>query len=221
MVTPGPADLARHLYQIESRADAEAAIRQGGAILLILGVVLLASLPWIQSVASSMDRAAGALLYLLIGGLIYARHSRIAAILALLLAGVTTFAVFHAIHDVRAFAGYEARKASMHVFYVVAFFGALRSIQGTLLLYARHLTTSVRWRKLVQLWIVVFLYTTVAFWGAAALTVRAEASEVTVVFLSLSAGGIVFFLGCLRWMPFTKNLAVLKNETDDLDALPF
>ena len=31
----------------------------------------------------------------------------------------------------------------------------------------------------------------------------------------------IFFLGCLRWLPFTRKLAVLRNETDEIDALPF
>ena len=220
MVTPGPAALARHLYRIESRAEAEAAIRQGGAILLMLGVVLLASLPWLERAASLTDRTTGALLYLFLGGLIYTRRSRVAAVIALLLAWATAPFVFEAIPGLRYFVYEDARIVSLFVFLALAFGGAVRSIQGTFLLYRRYIVTRIVWRKLVRLWVVVLFYTAAAF-VVLVVVGPTDISDSNVVVMVYSVLGIVFFLGCVRWLPFTKKLAILKNETDDLDALPF
>ena len=216
-----PPKTHRLFCEIKSRAEAEIAARQGGGILLALGVFHVVATQRTPATLYDIPGAFG-LHMILLGALILKGKSRTAALIALALAASIVFALLWEFKTVRA-ASSEGWFVILVVTCVVASFGALRSVQGTFVLYIRYLETHVQWRCMIRLWIRVFLYTIAT--ALVAPTVVAffspPGSIPPVEPVSFLLTWIVFFLGCMRWLPFTGRLVVLRNETDERDALPF
>ena len=214
-------------YRIESRANAETACRQGGGILLVVGVLQILAVLYDFDLNGRPPNFVH-FLPLLFGALVFKRKSRTAAVLAVAL--VSFFAIAFVVvfyGTLRIDFGHNPIQLGTVFFAgLLALGGGLRSVQGTFIYYRRFATTSVRWPKLVQLWILVVVYTVMAsgLVAGSAVLLSPDSEPYTsarVAGFLVIFSMCVFFFGCLRWLPFTRKLAVLRNETDELDALPF
>lgn len=185
---------------------------------MAIGALELAAMSW----GAKLEAATLGFVLLLLGALIVKRKSRTAAVFALALAGVS-LVIFVQLFSIFWSAGILAA-LFLAVLFAAILGGSWRSAQGTFALHRRYIVTRVRWANLVKLWIVVVLYTlTTALLATGLVALIAPDGEPTLG-LSLSVVGLtvlILFLGCLRWLPLTRKLAILRNETDEIDALLF
>lgn len=201
-------------YRIESREDAEIASRQGGGVLLAVGALEAVSISW----GSDPQAVAIGFVLLLLGTLVLKRKSRTAAFLAFAISCIL-FALLPIVLMVVPASSPQFLALTSVLFAI--FCAGWRSTQGTFTLHKRYLVTSVRWRVLAKLWIVVVVYTVATAFVLSVIAGPPDGPDPKLAILFLGIVAAVFFLGCLRWLPFTRKLAVLRNETDELDALPF